>query len=99
MKKCSICGQDYKGSGNNAKPINDGRCCNDCDELVTARRIVDTGYPFPREAMNTLAAASERMRIVMWIRNLSAEVADAGQPETVIALKAIAEAIEGKRHH
>lgn len=29
---CSICGRAYSGMGNNAKPINKGRCCNDCNE-------------------------------------------------------------------
>ena len=37
---CSICGNgievtDYGwADGNNAEPINDGRCCNECDESV-----------------------------------------------------------------
>jgi hypothetical protein len=38
---CSICGQDYYGYGNNALPINDGRCCDDCNQLVIIRRIND----------------------------------------------------------
>ena len=28
---CSICHQPYQGFGNNAQPVNDGRCCNDCN--------------------------------------------------------------------
>ena len=28
---CSICGQEYYGYGNNAQPINNGRCCNECN--------------------------------------------------------------------
>jgi hypothetical protein len=31
MKCCSICGKDYVGFGNNAAPLNDGRCCDDCN--------------------------------------------------------------------
>lgn len=39
---CSICGQEYYGFGNNAHPINDGRCCDICDNaVVTPRRIAD----------------------------------------------------------
>jgi hypothetical protein len=38
---CSICGRNYDGWGNNAWPINDGRCCDGCNELVIYRRIGD----------------------------------------------------------
>lgn len=31
---CSICGGHFTGHGNNAQPINDGRCCSDCDATV-----------------------------------------------------------------
>jgi hypothetical protein len=27
---CSICGNEYDDFGNNAWPVNDGRCCFDC---------------------------------------------------------------------
>ena len=26
---CSICGKKYEGYGNNARPINNGRCCDE----------------------------------------------------------------------
>lgn len=39
---CSICGNKYIGYGNNARPINDGRCCNACNsQIVIPRRIQD----------------------------------------------------------
>ncbi len=46
---CSICGhpivpEHISGweEGNNAAPINDGRCCNDCNgSVVVPRRIFD----------------------------------------------------------
>jgi len=45
---CSICGLPIKAeingwdSGNNAEPVNDGRCCNECNSrVVIPRRIVD----------------------------------------------------------
>jgi len=28
---CSICGDTFEGFGNNADPINNGRCCDDCN--------------------------------------------------------------------
>ena len=38
-KKCSICGKEFTGYGNNAYPINDGVCCDDCNtsEVIPAR--------------------------------------------------------------
>ena len=44
MKECSICEQGFIiqiwGRGNNAMPINDGYCCNECDnEIVTPVRF------------------------------------------------------------
>jgi hypothetical protein len=36
---CSICGKNYHRWGNNAQPVNDGRCCDDCNatEVIPAR--------------------------------------------------------------
>ena len=31
---CSICNEDFEGFGNNAEPINDGRCCDFCNMAV-----------------------------------------------------------------
>jgi len=36
---CSICGQRYEGYGNNAWPINEGRCCDSCNTLVVLKRM------------------------------------------------------------
>lgn len=33
-KTCSICGNPYVGYGCNARPVNNGRCCNVCDRTV-----------------------------------------------------------------
>jgi hypothetical protein len=39
---CSICGKKSSGWGCNAAPVNDGRCCGDCDRfIVIPRRIRD----------------------------------------------------------
>ena len=31
---CSICGNNYDKYGNNAEPVNNGRCCDTCNEQV-----------------------------------------------------------------
>lgn len=42
MEVCSICGKKYSGYGNNARPVNDGRCCDECNStIVVPRRIQD----------------------------------------------------------
>lgn len=40
QKICSICGKSYEGYGNNAQPVNSGRCCDVCNsEIVIPRRL------------------------------------------------------------
>lgn len=40
-KKCCICGKDIQGWGNNALPVKDGICCDECNEKkVIPARIV-----------------------------------------------------------
>ena len=36
---CSICKDNFTGFGNNADPINDGRCCDVCNDtkVIPAR--------------------------------------------------------------
>ena len=39
--KCSICDKEEKGYGNNAYPINSGRCCDECNwKVVIPRRML-----------------------------------------------------------
>ena len=37
---CSICGKGYEGYGNNAQPINNGRCCESCNATVVIPRRI-----------------------------------------------------------
>lgn len=38
--KCVICGKEYTGYGNNAYPVNEGRCCDECNtNIVIPARI------------------------------------------------------------
>jgi len=34
QRVCSVCGMDYTGDGHHARPINEGRCCDGCYDLV-----------------------------------------------------------------
>lgn len=39
---CSICGKEFDGFGNNAEPVNDGLCCDKCNnDIVIPRRLAD----------------------------------------------------------
>jgi hypothetical protein len=38
-KICSICFREYEELGNNASPINKGRCCDNCNVIVLFARI------------------------------------------------------------
>ncbi len=46
--KCSICGCTIKDKmgwkyGNNAQPINNGRCCDNCNDMVVVpQRIINS---------------------------------------------------------
>ena len=53
MNRCSICGlpldSEYR---NNAQPINDGICCNKCNEIVVVRRMNDLAYKLHKKEEN-----------------------------------------------
>ncbi len=40
QKICSICGKNYEGYGNNAQPVNNGRCCDKCNATVVIPRRI-----------------------------------------------------------
>lgn len=43
VQVCSICGYRYVGFGHNAQPVNDGRCCSDCNWMyVVPKRMALT---------------------------------------------------------
>lgn len=44
MPICSICGKYYEGYGNNAQPINDGRCCEECNLMVVIPQRMQLYY-------------------------------------------------------
>jgi hypothetical protein len=37
---CAICSGPYKGHGNNAEPIESGRCCDTCNSSVIIARMM-----------------------------------------------------------
>lgn len=45
---CSICGKKFYGFGNNAEPVNDGICCDKCNQdVVIPRRLADLNKKEP----------------------------------------------------
>ena len=38
-KICVLCGKEYEGYGNNAQPLSDGLCCDECNTKVIEARI------------------------------------------------------------
>ena len=43
-KQCSVCNKVYIGFGNNAQPLNEGRCCDSCNTDVIMARFKQIGY-------------------------------------------------------
>ena len=39
IEECCLCGKYIEGYGNNAMPLVDGRCCDECNLLVIKERI------------------------------------------------------------
>ena len=41
-ESCSICSKEIVGYGNNAQPVNDGTCCDECNmKVVVPERLKD----------------------------------------------------------
>ena len=51
---CSICDSEYTGWGNNAWPINEGRCCDGCNGLVLIERLANMHLPSVGPLANAL---------------------------------------------
>lgn len=42
-QKCSICGKEFEGYGNNPEPLmsyDEGRCCDECNAKVVQYRTI-----------------------------------------------------------
>lgn len=44
--KCVICGQKIIGYGNNARPVKEGKCCDECNytKVIPARIYQSIGW-------------------------------------------------------
>ena len=51
MPKCIICGKNYKGYGNNARPVKDGQCCDKCniEKVIPIRISISMGLRKPKK--------------------------------------------------
>lgn len=47
-KTCSICFGKYNDFGNNAQPVNDGRCCDSCNWSVVIPARINLIYSFQK---------------------------------------------------
>jgi len=62
---CVICSVNYAGYGNDATPVADGYCCDDCNFKVIVARIKETqreakrAYRVRRDAIFALRRAEE----------------------------------------
>ena len=59
---CSICGVKYKGFGNNAQPINNGRCCDACNQEVIYQRIQEVVEGVDFDAIS-------KLRTKLWLQS------------------------------
>ncbi len=43
MFKCCLCNKEFKGFGNNAKPLKNGICCDECNtyKVIPTRIIIN----------------------------------------------------------
>lgn len=83
-KKCSICGKIYEGHGNNASPVNDGRCCDECnDKVVLPRRLADLNKKEPVDIKQKAKAFLDefyKIKYDMILKSKLEEVRDVNGP-------------------
>lgn len=54
---CSICGKKFNGLGNSAEPVNDGICCDKCNQdVVIPRRLADLNKKEPVDVKQEVKA-------------------------------------------
>ena len=59
VRACSICGEPYSGDGNEAEPVHDGSCCDDCNErYVIPARLEGIACVRARKATAAIALKS-----------------------------------------
>ena len=55
--KCSICGNEIKGYSHNADPINDGRCCTECNNNIVIQKRIEMMNSTEINVLNKAAIA------------------------------------------
>lgn len=80
---CSICGKEFDGFGNNAEPVNDGICCNKCNnEIVIPRRMADLCNKKPvdvkKKKVESFLDDFYNVKFDMLLKEKMQEVADLG---------------------
>jgi len=64
INECSICKLPYTGYGNNAVPVNNGRCCDNCNstEVIPARidNVIKIYQQADKDGTNPLANLNDK---------------------------------------
>jgi hypothetical protein len=89
-KICSICEQSYSEYGNNAEPVNSGRCCDNCNRGIVipsrlnwpplSEYVRETGFANLGEAIKFGARCLERGATPDEMRVLVRQMREAKRP-------------------
>lgn len=81
---CSICGKEFNGLGNNAEPVNDGICCDKCNQdVVIPRRLADINKKEPvdvKKKVKTFLSEFYKIKYDMILKKKLEEVSDINGP-------------------
>ena len=65
-KTCVICGKEFEGYGNNAQPVKDGMCCDECNQkVVIPARLKKSGLKSKKTIHVLCDAAFKKVAIMM----------------------------------
>jgi len=69
--KCCLCKKEYTHYGNNALPLKDGRCCDECNAIkVIPERLKSAGIILSEKDTKKLFKFEKRAREKIWKQNI-----------------------------
>lgn len=70
VKKCALCGKEFKGYGNNGQPLVNGRVCDDCNKEVIKARINKSNKLTEKVAVDYINLNNEQKnQLINQVRN------------------------------